>query len=94
MKIDVRVLLETPTSVKIVRRPPGKPITTASIGQRVRQLRTEEGVSQKTLGERVGIDRNLVSRVEAPGENQRAPIELSTREKLAKALGIEPTDLL
>ncbi|MFL9914701.1 helix-turn-helix transcriptional regulator [Paraburkholderia fungorum] len=94
MKIDVRVLLETPTTAPLRHRPPTDPISTAQIGAKVLELRTAEEISQKTLGSRVGIDRNLISRLEAPGQNQLAPVELSTLEKLATALHVKPTDLL
>jgi transcriptional regulator with XRE-family HTH domain len=94
LKIDVRVLLETSASAPLHPAPPGKPISTADIGAKILELRTAEGVSQKTLGARVGVDRNLISRLEAVGDNQLAPIELSTLEKLAAALRVRPTDLL
>ncbi|RDJ98526.1 helix-turn-helix domain-containing protein [Paraburkholderia lacunae] len=94
MEMDVRILLETPVTASLHRRPPGDQTSTAQIGAKVLELRTAEGVSQKTLAARVGIDRNLISRLEAPGENQLAPIELSTLEKLATALRVKPTDLL
>jgi DNA-binding Xre family transcriptional regulator len=56
-------------------------------------LHRAEKISQKTLGERVGIDRNHISRIEAPN-GPTPPLELATLERLAMALGVKPIDLL
>ncbi|MDO3622827.1 helix-turn-helix transcriptional regulator [Ralstonia pseudosolanacearum] len=62
---------------------------TNAFGSKVRELRTERGWNQRELAERVGVDRNWVSVVEA-GKS----ISLRTLQKFASALGVTPTDLL
>jgi transcriptional regulator with XRE-family HTH domain len=59
----------------------------------VRDRRNAEQISQKEFGNRIGMDRNHVSRIEA-ASGSAAAIRLATLEKLAAAFGIKPTDLL
>ncbi|PVX82412.1 helix-turn-helix domain-containing protein [Paraburkholderia unamae] len=93
LDVDVRVLLETPEDHPIAHRPPGSPISSKLVGQNVRDRRTAQHISQKELGDRVGMDRNHVSRIEA-STSSAAALQLATLEKLAVAFGIKPTDLL
>jgi transcriptional regulator with XRE-family HTH domain len=60
------------------------------IGKRLRQLREAKGLSQSDIGRRSGLLRSYISRVEG---GHTAP-SLATLEKLAKALEIEPYQLL
>ncbi|TDF62122.1 XRE family transcriptional regulator [Cupriavidus sp. L7L] len=60
------------------------------MGAAVRRLREAEDISQRQLGDRVGLDRNHISRIELGTTN----IALDTLEKVATALGVAATDLL
>ncbi len=60
------------------------------IGKRLRQLREVKGLSQGDIERRSGLLRSYISRVEG---GYTAP-SLSTLEKFAKALEVEPYQLL
>lgn len=55
------------------------------IGEDVRRLRTERGLSQQELAERMGVAQSVVARLEAGGVEPR----LSTLDRVAQALGVE-----
>jgi transcriptional regulator with XRE-family HTH domain len=59
------------------------------LGQKVRQLRKQNGYSQERFAELVGIDPNSVSRIEC-GVHYPS---LDTLEKIAKVLKVEMRDL-
>lgn len=61
-----------------------------SIGKRLRELRTSKGLSQGDIERRSGLLRSYISRVEG---GYTAP-SLSTLERFAKALEVEPYQLL
>jgi transcriptional regulator with XRE-family HTH domain len=56
----------------------------------VRKLREKKKLSQKALADKVGISVSYVSMLE---RGQRSP-PLETIEKMAKALGVPPANLL
>jgi transcriptional regulator with XRE-family HTH domain len=56
----------------------------------VRRLRAKKKLSQKALADKVGISVSYVSMLE---RGQRSP-PLETIEKMAKALGVPPAQLL
>ena len=56
----------------------------------VRRLRAKKQLSQKSLADKVGISVSYVSMLE---RGQRSP-PLETVEKMAKALGVTPSNLL
>jgi transcriptional regulator with XRE-family HTH domain len=56
----------------------------------VRRLRSKKHLSQKALADKVGISVSYVSMLE---RGQRSP-PLETIEKMAKALGVPPANLL
>ncbi|ABS25401.1 MULTISPECIES: helix-turn-helix domain-containing protein [Anaeromyxobacter] len=56
----------------------------------VRRLRAKKKLSQKALADKVGISVSYVSMLE---RGQRSP-PLETIEKMAKALGVPPANLL
>ena len=58
------------------------------VGQRMRQLRKEVGVSQEALALKAEVDRTYVTDV----ENGRRNVSLEILEKLIKALGCSFTD--
>ncbi len=62
----------------------------SEVGLRVRRLRKQKGWSQEELGYRSGLHRNYIGGIER-GERNVAIVNL---EKLGKALGVRPRDLL
>lgn len=61
-----------------------------NVGKRIRALREAKGFSQADIEKRSGLLRSYVSRV----ENGYTSPSLSTLEKLAKAIEVEPYQLL
>jgi ribosome-binding protein aMBF1 (putative translation factor) len=55
------------------------------IGDEVRRLRMERGLSQNELAKRVGLSQSVVARLEAGGVEPR----LSTLDRVARALDVE-----
>jgi ribosome-binding protein aMBF1 (putative translation factor) len=55
------------------------------IGEEVRRLRAERGLSQQQLAERMGVPQSVVARLEAGGVEPR----LSTLDRVARALDVE-----
>ena len=55
------------------------------LGEEIRSLRTERGLSQRELAERMGVSQSVVGRLEAGGVEPR----LSTLDRVARALGVE-----
>lgn len=60
------------------------------IGLNARLMRIEKGLSQEQVAERMGIDRAYISGLERGQRNPTA----TTIWHLARALGIEPADLM
>jgi transcriptional regulator with XRE-family HTH domain len=59
-------------------------------GQRLRQVRLQQEISQEKLGELAGLHRTFVSMVERGERN----VTLATVEKLSTALGCRMADLM
>ena len=59
-------------------------------GERLRALRIAKGMSQEQLADAAGLHRTHVSLI----ERNRRSIRLESLERLARALGIEPADLV
>ena len=59
-------------------------------GQRIRALRTDEGLSQEALADRAGLHRTYVGSVERGERN----IALDNIHALAAALGVSPARLV
>jgi len=53
-------------------------VSTLAIGQRLREIREQSGLTQKVLAQRSGTTPNYISRI----ENDRSGIELSTLQKI------------
>jgi transcriptional regulator with XRE-family HTH domain len=60
------------------------------IGVRIRQLRTEQDLSQEELAEKSGLHRNYIGGVERGERN----IALLNIVEIAHALGVSPSKLL
>lgn len=58
------------------------------VGQRIKELRLELGISQEALGNKAGVDRTYVTDV----ENGRRNISVEVLEKLIKALEVSFQD--
>jgi transcriptional regulator with XRE-family HTH domain len=61
----------------------------AKVGQRIRQLRQEQGFSQEDFAAEVGLDRSYMGGIER-GERNIAILNLI---RIAKTLGVEVGDL-
>jgi transcriptional regulator with XRE-family HTH domain len=59
-------------------------------GQRLRELRVEQALSLRALGERSGVTYDTINKLELG----RRPAHASTVRKLANALGVEPRELM
>ncbi len=64
--------------------------TPGRLGQAIRKRRVELGLSQREVGDRAGLDRNHISRV----ETDATPVALDTLNKIVSALGISIDRLL
>ena len=60
------------------------------VGKRIQEIRKIRGMSQDDLGERLGVTRSFVSKM----ENGKKKISLEHVEKIAKILNVLPEDLL
>jgi transcriptional regulator with XRE-family HTH domain len=63
---------------------------TRRFGERLRLFRTAKGMSQEQLADASGLHRTHVSLIE---RNHRS-VRLESLERLAKALGVEPSELI
>ncbi len=59
-------------------------------GQRLRQLRVEQALTLRTLGEISGVAYDTINQLEL----ERRPAHASTIRKLADALNVEPRELM
>lgn len=60
------------------------------LGKKIKQLRTDAGLSQERLGEITGLDRTYISGIERGVRNP----SLKNIEKLAKALKVKTSELI
>jgi transcriptional regulator with XRE-family HTH domain len=60
------------------------------IGDRLKNLRIRRALTQQELAERAGISSNALNRIEL----NKAEPHMSTLRKLAKALDVDPTELI
>ncbi len=58
-------------------------------GERLRELRTEGGLSQERLAELAGLDRNYIGQIERAERN----VALVNIIRIAKALETEPAEM-
>ena len=59
-------------------------------GQRLKELRVEQALSLRALGERSGVAYDTINKLELG----RRPAHASTIRKLADTLGVEPKELM
>ncbi len=59
-------------------------------GRRLQQLRVEQALTLRALGERSGVTYDTINKLELG----RRPAHASTIRKLADALGVEPKELM
>ena len=59
-------------------------------GQRLRQLRVEQALTLRALGEMSGVAFDTINKLEL----ERRPAHASTIRKLADALNVEPRELM
>jgi transcriptional regulator with XRE-family HTH domain len=64
--------------------------TAVIVGERIRELRRQRGISQKDLADRAGISPDTLSRLE---RQLRTSCRTRTIVRLAAALGEEPTSI-
>lgn len=60
------------------------------LGNNIKRIRKEKGMSQGDISRALNMDRGYISRVESGQKNPT----ISNIEKIAKALGISPDELL
>lgn len=60
------------------------------LGQKIKRLRTEKGISQISFSEMIGIENSNLSRIESGRTNPT----YTTLNKIATALGISLSDLV
>ncbi|WP_416050270.1 helix-turn-helix domain-containing protein [Cupriavidus basilensis] len=88
--VDARDLLSMGSRDARITATRGVSPTPQLVGAAVRRHRESAGISQRELGDRVGLDRNHISRIELGSTN----IALDTFEKVATALGVSAADFL
>ena len=59
-------------------------------GQRLKELRVEQALTLRALGERSGVGYDSINKLELG----RRPAHASTIRRLADALGVEPKELI
>ena len=60
------------------------------IGERLKTLRVRRALTQQELADRAGVSSNALNRIEL----NKAEPHMSTLRKLAKALDVDPTELV
>ena len=60
------------------------------IGDRLKNLRIRRALTQQELADRAGVSSNAINRIEL----NKAEPHMSTLRKVAKALDVDPTELL
>ena len=60
------------------------------LGQNLKRIRLDKGITQTSIAKALGADRSFVSNI----ENGKTNPTLSTISSLAKALGVSTTELL
>jgi transcriptional regulator with XRE-family HTH domain len=58
---------------------------------RIRDLRTEQGLTQVQLAERCGMPQSTISRIES---GTTSGVDFNTLDRVAEALGVHPSELI
>ena len=82
------LLSDNTRSCKILRYSMDK--ISKKLGNNIKRIRMEKGRSQGDICRATGMDRGYVSRVESGLKNPT----ISNLEKIAKALGVKPNELI
>jgi len=61
-----------------------------NFGNKLKQLRKQKGLSQEALALEIEVDRTYIGKIERAERN----VSLKMVEKIAKALGVSPKDML
>ncbi len=61
-----------------------------TIGENIRRIRKEKGITQKELGERLKMTQSAIGQF----ENDKTSPKKDTIEKIASALGVNPSELM
>ncbi len=61
-----------------------------TIGENIRRIRKEKGITQKELGERLDMTQSAIGQF----ENDKTSPKKDTIEKIASALGVKPSELM
>lgn len=80
-----------PTSGHLAEQP-FRIYTPASFGQAIRHYRTQAGLTQDELAERVGLDRTYLSRLESGGDTQQLRRILAILRELGVKATLERAD--
>ncbi len=64
--------------------------TVVYVGDRIKTLRIRRALTQEELADKAGLSKNAVNRLEL----NKAEPRMSTLRKLAKALDVEPAELI
>ncbi len=62
----------------------------ANIGEQIKKIRKEKGLSQKDLGEMLGVSQQMVGQYESPNAN----LQQDTITKIANALNVPESELI
>ena len=60
------------------------------VGERLKTLRMRRALTQEELAQKAGLSKNAVNRLEVDKTEPR----MSSRRKLAKALDVDPSELI
>lgn len=61
-----------------------------TIGERIKEIRTEKGLTQKELSEKSGVSYQMIGQYEKSDSN----LQISTLLKIANALNVKITDII
>jgi transcriptional regulator with XRE-family HTH domain len=66
-------------------------VTAVRVGERIRQLRKEKGLTQGDLAKKLGVSQAMITQYE---NHQREPKKFETIKKISAALDVSPEDIL
>jgi transcriptional regulator with XRE-family HTH domain len=69
-------------------------LVVVKIGDRLRDLRVRRALTQEELAEKADVGTNTVARLERNESEPHMSTHMSTLRKLARALGVDPAELI